>query len=99
MKLSLGLLFLSLLPLSSQAQGLEEFRWMARPILLFTPSADDPLFQEQYRLLRESVDALEDRRVQLLCVNPDGDSENTGLFLDRSRSEYSTITTACSPSR
>lgn len=88
MKMSLCLMLLTLLPLSAKAQGLEEFRWTARPIILFTPNADDPLFQEQYRLLRESVEALEDRRVQLICVNPDGDGENTGIFLDRSRSEY-----------
>ncbi len=45
---------------------LEEFRWIARPVVVFANSEDDPAFQDQLRLLLARPDALRDRDVVLI---------------------------------
>ncbi|MEO0734322.1 MAG: DUF4174 domain-containing protein [Bacteroidota bacterium] len=66
------------------AQFLDTYQWRSRLILLFTPAADDPLFERQVGLLRDEVDELRERDVTVLWITPDGDRENTGLFLQQS---------------
>ncbi len=88
MKLLLPLVLLSLLPLSAAAQSLDAYRWKSRLLFVFTPAIDDPLFVEQYNLLREAADELETRRLKIMLVTPDGDRSNTGIFLTESNSDY-----------
>ena len=88
MKTLFYLPFLMILPLAVQAQSLNEFQWKSRVIVLFTPAADDPLFQEQRALLMRATDELRERQVVLLTVTPGGDQENTGIFLKESASDY-----------
>lgn len=87
MKILSVLLILSLIPLGMKAQSLENFRWKNRVLLLFTPQPDDPLFQQQYQLIQQSVEELADRQTVLFLVNPEGYLENSKIFVQRSESE------------
>lgn len=83
------LTLLLLLPLTTtMGQSLNDFQWQARLILLFTPDIDDPLFEQQYALLSESMEELYERQVRLLLITPGGDHENTGLFLQEASADY-----------
>ncbi|MCP9236742.1 DUF4174 domain-containing protein [Lewinella sp. JB7] len=84
----LPLLSMLFLPLLGDAQSLEDFRWKSRLVLLFTPSADDPLFVEQYNLLQARVEELSERRLKVMLITPNGNRENTGVFLKESASAY-----------
>lgn len=88
MKALTALLILAVLPMFATAQSLDAYRWRARPIFIFTPAEDDPLFAEQYALLQEAADELNERRVEILLVTIDGDLENSGLFLDKGATEF-----------
>jgi len=77
-----------LLPIVAPAQSLEDFRWKSRLIVVFTPTAEDPLFIEQYALLMDAVEPLRERQVQVILVTPGGDLENSGIFLQESESDY-----------
>ncbi len=88
MKLLYPLVLLMLLPLSAGAQSLNEFKWKSRLVIVFTPAADDPLFEQQYTLLSKAAEELRERDVTVICVMPGGDRENTGIFLKESASEY-----------
>lgn len=72
----------------ARAQSLTEFQWLSRPLILFAPSADDPLFLQQYQALAAREEELRERRIKILFVTPEGRHENTGLFLDESLSEW-----------
>ena len=72
------------LPTDADAQFLNEFRWKSRLVVVFAPSADDPLFIRQLQLLHGQREEFEKRNVVFLMVTPDGNHENTGLFLDES---------------
>ncbi len=71
-----------------RAQSLDAFRWKSRPLIFFTPSADDPLFQEQYQAFADMEEAFSERNIKILFITPEGNRENTGLFLDESQSEW-----------
>lgn len=68
------------------AQFLNEFRWKSRLVVVFTPSPNDPVFVQQMQLLQERREDFEERNVVFLMVTPDGNHENTGLFLDEAAS-------------
>ena len=68
---------------SGEAQFLNRFQWKSRLVILFTPSPSDPLFERQVGLLRSQTDAFEERNVVFMFVTPDGDHENTTIFLDQ----------------
>lgn len=74
------------LPACADAQFLNEFRWKSRLVVAFTPSPNDPLFVRQMRLLRDNRDAFEERNVVFIMVTPQGNHENSGIFLDESAS-------------
>ena len=78
----------ALLPLTVSGQSLEAYRWQARLVIIFTPDIDDPMFMEQYSLLKSASEELDERMVQIMLVTPNGDHENTGIFLQESASEY-----------
>ena len=84
----LAILLLMLLPLAATAQSVNDYQWKARLILVFTPDIDDPLFVEQYGLLQEASEQLDERMVKVLLITPEGNHENTGIFLDESASAY-----------
>ncbi len=88
MKLLLPLALLLMLPLSAAAQSLDDYRWQTRLLFVFTPSIGDPLFVEQYNLLKEASGELQERRLQIMLVTPDGAQANTGIFLTESNSDY-----------
>ena len=46
----------------AKAETLSEYRWEARPILVFAPSADDPRLAEQLGRFERADAALRDRR-------------------------------------
>ncbi len=79
------ILFGNLLTLN--AQSLNEFQWKARPIILFTPDQNDPLFEEQLRLLYTQHDAFQERNVIFILAAPEGSYENTGRFVDEATSQ------------
>ena len=80
------LLLTFVLPAVGGAQFLNEFQWKSRPIILFAPNPSDPLFVQQYALLQEAVEELRERRVSLVLVTPEGNYENTSIFLDEAAS-------------
>ena len=88
MKLLLPLALLLMLPLAAAAQSLDDYRWQSRLLFVFTPTVDDPLFVEQYTLLKEANDALQQRRLKIMLVTPNGERSNTGIFLSESNSQY-----------
>ena len=49
---------------------IDEFRWKNRLILLFTSQVDDPLFQQQYDLLRADPSGLDERDLLIFRVLP-----------------------------
>lgn len=52
--------------IEAEQPSLEELRWVARPVVVFADSADDPRFLQQMRMLEERADELEERRVVIL---------------------------------
>lgn len=55
---------------------IDEFRWIARPVVVFAEAAAVPAFQEQMELLAARTDALVDRDVVLITdTDPDGRSD------------------------
>lgn len=52
--------------------NLDDFRWIARPVIIFGESPFDPVFQRQMDLLLDRVDELAERDVLLITdTNPD----------------------------
>ena len=88
MKLLLTCLLALSLPQLLSAQSLDSYRWQARIVLIFTPSINDPLFTEQYGLLRAAAEELDERLIKIMLVAPDGDYENSGIFVQESSAEY-----------
>ncbi|NJB86635.1 hypothetical protein GGR26_002412 [Lewinella marina] len=88
MKPLLALCLLFFLSLSVTAQSLPEYRWTSRVLVLFAPDLDDPLFLKQRALLADASEELRERDVVVLMATPQGDHENTGLFMPESSSEY-----------
>lgn len=74
------------LPTTSSAQFLNEYTWKSRLVIVFTPSPNDPVFVRQMQLLQERREDFEERNVVFLMVTPEGNHENTGLFLDEAAS-------------
>lgn len=81
------LLFL-LLPTFAVAQPINEFQWKNRVIVLFTPELENELFEQQYLLLKQRVDEMVDRRLITIMVNPDGDFENSTLFVRKAQADW-----------
>jgi hypothetical protein len=52
--------------IEAEQPSLEDLRWVARPVVVFADSADDPRFLQQMRMLEERADELEERRVVIL---------------------------------
>lgn len=57
------------------ASNLSDFKWVARPIVVFADSPNDPRFAQQISLLAERADALAERDVVVLT---DTDPEAAG---------------------
>jgi len=69
------------LSVTAVGQPLDSFRWKSRLVLLFTPASDNPMFEQQARLLNEQTDALEERDIIVLFITPERQPENTAQFL------------------
>lgn len=55
---------------------LEAFRWIARPLVVFSDSPNNPNFREQLNLLREDPQSLADRDVVVITdTDPAGESD------------------------
>lgn len=52
--------------LSTDAVTLDDFKWLARPIVVFADSPNDPRFTEQMELLAARADDLADRDVVVI---------------------------------
>lgn len=52
---------------------LEELRWVARPVVVFADSPNDPRFLQQLQMLEEREEELEDRRVVVLTDTQPGE--------------------------
>ena len=50
----------------AQDVDLEDFLWIARPVVVFADTPADPAFQQQLSLLNERIDELVDRDVVLI---------------------------------
>ena len=50
----------------AQAIDLEDFRWIARPVVVFADTPADPAFQQQMDLLQDRVDEVVERDVVLI---------------------------------
>lgn len=61
------------LPLVTEADSLDEFLWIARPVIVFADSPNDPRFIEQLNLLDQRKEALFERDVVVIT---DTDTEN-----------------------
>jgi hypothetical protein len=83
-----AILFFLSLPLIVSAQGLNEYQWTSRVLLVFTPDVNDPLFVEQYQLLAAAKEELDERQVAIILLTPEGEHENNGMFLQESESGY-----------
>lgn len=66
----------------AEAQLLNRFQWKSRVVVVFTPDETDPMFEEQFRLLRAANDQFEQRNVVFIFATPGGNHENMGIFLD-----------------
>jgi hypothetical protein len=63
-------------PRSTEGLTLDDFLWVARPIIIFADTPADPRFIEQLELLAERPDALLERDVVILYdTDPDARSE------------------------
>jgi len=54
---------------------IDDFVWLARPIVVFADSPDDPRFRRQMELLAEYPDELEEREV-IVVTDTDPDAES-----------------------
>lgn len=54
------------MPYSGAEVALEEFLWLARPVVVFANTDADPAFQRQMALLRERPEALAERDVVVI---------------------------------
>ena len=55
---------------------LEEFKWIARPVVVFADTAADPAFSQQIELLTQRMDELIERDVVIITdTSPDDRSE------------------------
>lgn len=65
-----------LTPRSTEGMTLDEFQWVARPIIVFADTPADPRFIEQMELLTQRHEALLERDVVILTdTDPDARSE------------------------
>lgn len=51
---------------SAQEAGLDEFLWLARPVVVFADSENDPRFVQQMTLLQDQLEALIERDVVVI---------------------------------
>jgi len=64
------------LPLVTEAESLDAFLWVARPVIVFADSPNDPRFIEQLDLLDQRKDALFERDVVVITdTDPANPSE------------------------
>ncbi|WP_089903387.1 DUF4174 domain-containing protein [Loktanella fryxellensis] len=60
-------------PLEAEGLDLDDFRYVARPVVVFADSPRDPLFIEQMALLADGPDRLAERDVVVIFdTDPDG---------------------------
>jgi len=64
------------------APTLEDLRWVARPLVIFADTPDDPRFVQQMRMLEADPDPLSDRNVVVLS---DSDPAAKGPLRQRLR--------------
>lgn len=63
-------------PYSSSEIALEQFRWNARPLIIFADAEADPVFRRQMELLRARPEVLADRDVVVIVdTDPSARSE------------------------
>ncbi len=56
--------------------ALDDFKWIARPVVVFADTDADPAFQRQIELLTNRIDALQERDVVLIVdTDPDARSD------------------------
>lgn len=61
-----GLLIATATAVAAEQPDLESLQWVARPLVVFADTPEDPRFVQQMTLLDEDPQALEDRRVVVL---------------------------------
>ena len=89
MKLLASLLaLLFMLPANTDAQSLNDYRWKSRLLLVFTPSPDDSLFNQQYCLLQEAKADLAERKLQLLLLTPQATTTELPFLSAPANKEY-----------
>jgi hypothetical protein len=63
-------------PLLTEADSLDPFKWIARPVIVFADSPNDPRFIEQINLLQQRPEALLERDVVVIAdTDPANPSE------------------------
>ncbi|MEM6395012.1 MAG: DUF4174 domain-containing protein [Bacteroidota bacterium] len=67
---------------TTHAQTFTDYQWENRVLLLFTPSVDKPEFVEQYERLRQAPDALAERKLKIIVVGSNGQSDELSVFVD-----------------
>lgn len=64
------------IPLVTQADSLEPFKWVARPVVVFADTPNDPRFISQMELLEKDKNALFSRDVVVITdTDPDANSD------------------------
>jgi hypothetical protein len=61
-----GLILAAAAPASAETPDLDSLQWVARPLVVFADTPNDPRFVQQMALLDEDPQPLEDRRVVIL---------------------------------
>lgn len=59
--------------LEAEQPALDELLWVARPVVVFADSPEDPRFRQQIRMLEERAAELEERRVVVLTDTQPGE--------------------------
>lgn len=69
------------LPFQGNEVALEDFMWVARPVVVFANTPADPAFQRQMGLLRERPEALAERDVVVIVDTDPGARSSVRLAL------------------
>jgi hypothetical protein len=81
----LNLLLISLIGSVVIAQEIDHALWQERLLILVAPSADDPAIVRQKRALRDAGDALAERRLRIIELYSEPDSDDSGRLAPAQR--------------
>ena len=82
--LMIGLAALMAIPATAEDDPLAQYKWEARPVVIFADSDKDPRFQKQVSALSARSDDMAERDVVILLdTDPDGDSALRRKFRPR----------------